>query len=170
MAEERVSTCEGCGAGIYPEHVDSGIAGYHGGRLLCPHCFTDAQKAAELADEEDLKPIAVGEEEGPRLGQGTAMGQSTSIHGFSGDTLASAGAITHDEGRYNRVADPQAPTALRCRTFHSKLNEGAVAYMNDQVNTWVDADPSISIKFATSTIGVFEGKQKDPHLILTVFY
>ena len=42
--------------------------------------------------------------------------------------------------------------------------------LNEQINAWADADDNIEIKFATSTIGVIEGKHVDPHLIVTVFY
>jgi hypothetical protein len=60
--------------------------------------------------------------------------------------------------------------ATRCRTFHAKLSDAAVAYMNTQINEWVDSDPEIEIKFAASTIGVFEGKHAEQNLIITVFY
>ena len=70
----------------------------------------------------------------------------------------------------NRPLHPEAQYASRCRTFHAKLNEGAIAYMNNQINEWCDANGEITIKFATSTIGVFEGKHADPHLILTIFF
>jgi len=73
-------------------------------------------------------------------------------------------------GATSATPDPTLPTATRCRTFHSKLNEGAVAFMNDQINTWIDENPDLRIKFATSSIGVFEGKHADPNLILTIFY
>ncbi|MHC4064049.1 MAG: hypothetical protein ACYSUI_06050, partial [Planctomycetota bacterium] len=63
MAEQRVSACQACGASIYPEHMDTGIAGYSGGRLMCPHCFAADQKAHDstgaplsVAEEEQLAP------------------------------------------------------------------------------------------------------------------
>jgi hypothetical protein len=148
--------------------MDSGIAGYHGGKLLCPHCFNDAQAAKAEEDDVKLQPIAFDEEEKPTP-EGAAANQGTGMHAFSGDTFAALGTV-FDDSKYNRKADPNSPAALRCRTFHSKLNAGALAYMNDQINTWADADPRICIKFASATIGVFEGKSKDQQLILTVFY
>ncbi len=169
MTDEGVSTCQGCGAAIYPEHLDSGIAGYLAGRLLCPHCLTEGQKEQAAIDEAELSPISFDDDESTVDMTKGSQSHSTSIHGFSGDSLASQKAI-YDDSKYNRMLEPTSPTAMRCRTFHSKLNDGAVAYMNDQINTWVDSDPKIGIKFATSTIGVFEGKQKDPHLIMTIFY
>jgi hypothetical protein len=144
--------------------MDSGIAGYHDGKLLCPHCFNDAQTAAEEGGVE-LEAIAYDDDEAAAAATKEAGG----MHAFSGDTFAALGSV-YDDSKYNRKANPTSPTAMRCRTFHSKLSAGALAYMNDQINTWVDGDAHICLKFATSTIGVFEGKSKDPQLILTVFY
>jgi hypothetical protein len=150
--------------------VDSGIAGYHGGKLLCPHCLSEQQALADAshagaANDPELASIAVEEEATPE------QLSSTAIHGYSGaDSLAGAGFGADDESKFKRRLDPRSPFATRSRTFHSKLNDGAVAYMHEQINEWVDAAKDVNIKFATSTIGIFEGKHADPHLILTVFY
>ena len=64
----------------------------------------------------------------------------------------------------------EGTNATRCRTFHCKLSDAAMGYMNGQVNDWVDGMDGLEIKFASSTIGVVEGKHPEPHLILTVFY
>ena len=97
--------------------------------------------------------------------------QASQIRSISSDTLAGAAAHLLDEGHYKRPLNPpELPGATRCRTFHAKLNDGAVAYMNNQINEWADENPEVSIKYAASTIGVWEGKKADPHLILSVFY
>jgi len=62
------------------------------------------------------------------------------------------------------------PAATRCRVFHCKLADGAFGHMTEQINEWADSDDAIEIKFASSCIGVVEGKHSDPHLIVTVFY
>lgn len=162
MSDDPVKSCEGCGASIYPEHIDTGIAGYHGGQLLCPHCLKEKKSGpSEEGNEIDLSPVAV--DASPSSGK-------TTVSSFSGDSLAGASHGPADESKYQHPPDPNSPNASRCRTFHSKLNEGAVGFMQEQLNAWADKDPNIRIKFASSTIGVFEGKHADPHLILTVFY
>jgi hypothetical protein len=84
------------------------------------------------------------------------------------------GAITAGQGRVEtshlKRGLVQGATATRCRTFHCKLSEASVAYMNNQINEWTDSDPEIEIKFATCSIGIFEGKHAEQHLIMTVFY
>lgn len=167
MAGDGTRLCQGCGATIYTEHLDTGIAGYHGGKLLCPHCLQEAEAAADHSTSnknvEDLESISlVDEEPAARRGDGETQVKSYSSESHVGGTF--------DDLGMERPLNPDVPTATRCRTFHAKLNEGAVAFLNRQVNEWADADPSVTIKFATSTIGIFEGKKADPHLILTVFY
>ena len=177
MSDDTVQSCQSCGASVYPEHISKGIAGFLGGNVLCPHCFADARKSLgsahgvafsdakdETGDEETIRAIAFD------AGRAESSPASTGIHGFSGDSLASGAASILDDAKYHRQLNPVGQDATRCRTFHSKLNDSAVAFMNDQLNTWVDSHPQINIKFATSAIGIFEGKQKDPNLIVTVFY
>ena len=66
--------------------------------------------------------------------------------------------------------EPDKPGGTRCRIFHAKLNDGAIAFMSEQINEWLDTSTGIYVKTSTSTIGVFEGKHADPNLIVTLFY
>ena len=50
MSNVEASNCEGCGASVYPEHLESGIARYMNGKLLCAHCLKDEESADSLAD------------------------------------------------------------------------------------------------------------------------
>jgi hypothetical protein len=164
------STCQSCGASIYKEHVDAGIARYEGGRMLCPHCVADYEREHDAAVSEDktrLKPISLEERITTKEKEKEASSDSR-IQAFGTQSLGTSG--RWDESRFKRTADPNSPCATRCRTFHSKLNEGAVDFMSDSINEWIDGNPNISIKFATSTIGIFEGKHADPHLIVTLYY
>lgn len=60
--------------------------------------------------------------------------------------------------------------ASRVRTFHAKLNDGAMAFLDLQINEWLDAHPDYVVKFATTTVGVVEGKRVEQHLIINVWY
>lgn len=74
------------------------------------------------------------------------------------------------DSSFRRALLKDAVTATRCRTFHAKLADGALAHLDEQINLWVDSHEDVQIKFATSTIGIVEGKHSDPHLIVTIFY
>ncbi len=170
MPEEHLRQCGGCGASIYREHLDTGIAGYWQGHLLCPYCLQEKEKASGAFAEpvgvragEDLETIALADEEPEK----EAPPSATQYRAKSETQL---GVGTFDDSKLSRPSDPANPYATRCRTFHAKLNDGAVAYLNREINEWVDRDENVRIKFATSTIGIYEEKRSDPHLIVTVFY
>ncbi len=55
--------------------------------------------------------------------------------------------------------------ACHVRTFHSKLNNEALAYMDRTINEWLDDHPEYEVKFVSSTVGILTGKLKEPNLI-----
>ena len=59
--------------------------------------------------------------------------------------------------------------ASHVRTFHSKLTDDALGYIDQQVNEWLDENPEFEVKLVTTTIGTFTGKVKEPHLICQVW-
>ncbi len=163
MASEDTKSCKGCGATIYPEHIESGIAKQINGRLLCPHCVKEKQQA--VADATDiLEPISFESDDNAS----TKIDMSGTRIMTTEDTLGKGGA--HDESQYKRPVDPRSSGACRCRTFHSKLSQGAIDFMDKQINDWLDRNHNIEIKFSTATIGMFEGKHTEPNLIMTLFY
>ena len=74
------------------------------------------------------------------------------------------------EAKFKRPLNPKGQNATRVRTFHAKLNDAAINYLNQQINEWVDNHEDVEIKFTNATIGVVEGKRSEPHLIITVWY
>lgn len=169
MSDDVVSNCQNCGASVYRQHLETGIARYEGTRLMCAHCVEEFE-AKGAGSGERFEPIVLEEEEddAPVAAEATSARSSTRIQAFGGSSVGAASGW--NDGQYKRPLDPKSPGASRCRTFHTKLNDAAVAFMNTNINEWLDANPDITIKFATSTIGVFEGKHADPNLIVTVFY
>lgn len=164
LKDDSEQTCEGCGATIYKEHINTGIARHQNGKLMCPHCVEEAE--AESSGGAGFEPIEfddIDERE-----ESAADLTESRVHGMSESVLGEAGAW--DTSQFSRAADPGARVATRCRLFHCKLTTGALAYLNNQINDWIDKDPQITIKFSSSTIGQFEGKHTEPNLIVTLFY
>ena len=60
--------------------------------------------------------------------------------------------------------------ATRVRTFHIRLSDNAMNYLDDQINEWIDQHEDIEIKFVSTTVGIVEGKKAEPHLIVSVWY
>jgi hypothetical protein len=167
MKNEQHSVCGECGATIYREHLDSGIARYEGSKLLCSFCVAEFEKAHDASGTQTgmgLDTISLQDDDDDT----TPEPAKTKFRVSNVGLLGESGAWT--ESRFKRSLDPVSAGATRCRTFHSKLNEGSIDFMTRQINDWLDANEQIVIKFAASTIGVFEGKHAEPNLILTLFY
>jgi hypothetical protein len=60
--------------------------------------------------------------------------------------------------------------AVRVRSFHGKYSDQGLQYLDDAINEWLDANPEVEVKFVTSTVGVFEGKIREPALVLNLWY
>jgi hypothetical protein len=152
---DAVMSCHICGASIYREHIDRGLAGRWAGQVLCPHCL--AEKRGPAAGEPDH---AAKTDENDA---GTHPGRSSTYAGFAGLTDL-------DSMPYQRPLQPGPHGASRMRIYHCKLSEGPLMQLNRQVNEWLDAHPDIEVKFATSTIGTWEGRHAEQHIILTLYY
>jgi hypothetical protein len=175
-------TCERCGGDITTEQIVAKQAGLVNGVLLCPGCVEEkrkeliaAQQAAHAAaqaavaqvgskppgDITDEKISLIDEEEVPK-GR-----DAPKIRSFAaGSTLAGAHHDAHLKRSITSMSDP--PT--RIRTFHSKLTPAALAHMDDLINEWIDANPTMCIKLVTTSVGPFEAKHVEQHLIVNVFY
>lgn len=168
MTDQSTSVCGGCGASVYREHIDSGIARHEGGKLLCKHCVEDFEKsndASAAGDVVEFEPIQM--EEDDEYTRPLDMSESR-VHAATGASLV-AKAIW-DESKFKRKPDPNALGCCRMRIFHAKLSEGALEYMNNQINEWLDENEDINIKYATTTIGLFESKHTEPNIFMSVFY
>lgn len=167
--------CEQCKGTILADEIARREAGLIKGQLLCPKCVAAVRQAAvqarEAAAEEgraQATATAVDEESISLVGEDEAPSSGASkIRSF--DEASSLAGVHHDENLKRPLTGPtEAPT--RCRTFHSKLNDSSIAYMNDQINEWIDGDPRVFIKTVSTTVGTFEGKHPEPHLFITMFY
>ena len=118
----------------------------------------DGMPAIKEASEE---PISIVESAGGDSG-------TSKIRAFGGGGQ-SIGAKGLDESKYKGSLNITGDGAKRTRTFHCKLNDAALEFMDDQINDWIDAN-EVEIKFCNSTIGVFPGKNPEPHLILQIWY
>jgi len=184
MSDDGVRTCQECGATIYQEHLDRAKAGFWAGKMLCPVCLAEKQRAEAAPKTEAPAPPST---PAPAGGSGEQAederdsialvdlgdedeGERPEIRAFGAGAEPAEPAHEGHEKRYRRPLNECPSGATRCRTFHAKLNDGAIAYMNEQINEWCDNNPHIDMKFATSAIGIFEGKHPEPHLIVTVFY
>ena len=184
---EPAKKCEGCGAEITAEQIIQRQAGLVKGVLLCPKCVdVKRQEAMRAAAGGNSQAVAGSNSTAAATAVATERhrditderislvedkpvptGGSGLIRSFAaGSTL---GGAHHDAKLTRPLTGPHEPPT-RCRCFHSKLTPGALAHMDDQINEWIDHHPDIYIKNVTSTVGPFEAKHVEQHLIVTIYY
>lgn len=94
----------------------------------------------------------------------------------SGVSAAVASKIKYDAScggstrKFTRPTDVSGHGAVRVKTFHGRLSDESLQYVDDKINEWLDSHPEIEVKFVTSTCGLFDGKIKDLAMILNVWY
>jgi hypothetical protein len=81
-----------------------------------------------------------------------------------------AAVSTLQQHAYKRPTNANKTGAVRMRTFHCRLSEQGVEYLDQTINDWLEAHPDIEVKFTASTIGMWDGKLKEPTLIINVWY
>lgn len=121
-----------------------------------------------VAGEVDEEPV----EEEPidlvDLEGGESAGTPTQIRAFGRGARAAATELRHEEV-LKRPLNVTGQGSTRTRTFHSKLNDAALALIDQAINEWIDHG-GIEVKSVSSCIGIFEGKKPEPHLIISVWY
>jgi hypothetical protein len=118
--------------------------------------------------EPDLAPIEIVDDSPPAPAPGQpapAPGQPASkIRAF---TVAGAHVTSH---QFKRQPNLTGHGVTRVRTFHGRLSDEGMAFMDDKINEWIDDHPDVEVKFVTTCIGVFEGKIRDQALVVNVWY
>ena len=164
MTDEVTSVCGACGSSVYKQHLDSGIARHVGGKLLCSHCLKEQEE--QKSGDDVFEPIEFDDDDDISSDSSVEDLSSSRIHSATSMGRAAA----WDESKFKRPLQPGIDGATRCRTFHCKLSEGALEFMMNQINEWLEANEEIVIKFSNSSIGPFEGKHTEQNIIITVFY
>jgi hypothetical protein len=60
--------------------------------------------------------------------------------------------------------------ASHVRSFRGKYSDQGLEYLDNAINDWLEAHTDVEVKFVTSTVGVFEGKTREPALVLNLWY
>lgn len=123
----------------------------------------------------EVLPLA----EGDAVHRVTAPGSSPSALGpigapatgaaASANKIRSFGERKRHEDSWSRTPNTTGSGAIHVKTFHSKLTDEAMTYLDQTINEWLDAHPQYEVKFTSACIGDFTGKLKEPHLIVSVW-
>ena len=78
--------------------------------------------------------------------------------------------LGHKKHDWKRKPHVTGTGACRVKSFHGKYSEQGVEHMDDTINEWLDEHPEVEVKLVTQTVHVFEGKIREPALVLNVWY
>jgi hypothetical protein len=111
----------------------------------------------------DLEPISLVEEV-TDIAAATANPAPKKIVAFGADTGH------HQKKQWKRPLHSTGTGATRVKSFHGKYSEQGLEYLDNAINDWLDNNTDIEVKFVTSTVMTFEGKIREPALVLNVWY
>jgi len=78
------------------------------------------------------------------------------------------GARKHEES-WKRTPNVTGTGAIHVKSFHCKLANESLEFLDQQVNEWLDAHPQYEVKFVTTAVGEWIGKMKEPNLVVQVW-
>ncbi len=74
------------------------------------------------------------------------------------------------ESNWTRQPDPASPGATHCKSFHCKLSNESMDFLDSQINEWLDNHPEYVVKFVTTSVGEWVGKtSREPQMIVQLW-
>ncbi len=144
--------CSQCGTAL---EAPTSLAG---GILQCPKCRYPEKVPKPASEPEPIKLEGT---------EDTDSGSSVAhVHTFASDSKLDR----MNEKSYTRPLQKSGKGATRVRTFHTRLSDNAMRFLDNMINEWIDSDPEIEVKFTNIAVGVVEAKNREDHLIITVWY
>jgi hypothetical protein len=75
----------------------------------------------------------------------------------------------HEE-TWKRSPNVTGQGAIHVKTFHGKLNNESLDFLDQQINEWLDAHPQYEVKLVSSNVGDWTGKTgREPNLIVQLW-
>ena len=125
---------------------------------------SSAGMSQTAAMEEALRPMNRLPDEGRPL----PVAEGMVLTGAPGK-ITTFGKEKRHEDSWSRSPNTTGAGAIHVKTFHCKLTEDALMYMDQTINEWLDAHPQYEVKFVGSSIGIMTGKLKEPALICQIW-
>ena len=85
-------------------------------------------------------------------------------------TAFGAADVVHKKHDWKRTPNTSGTGAVRVKSFHGKYSEAGLEYLDNAINEWLDSHPEVEVKFVTPTVMTFEGKIREPALVLNLWY
>jgi len=115
---------------------------------------------AQAPAEKELEPLSLVED---RQSAAAAAPPPKKIMAFGSD-------MAHKRHDWRRQLNHNGTGAMRVRSFHGKCSDQGLEFLDNSINEWLDANPDMEVKFVTTTVATFEGKIREPALVVNVWY
>lgn len=74
------------------------------------------------------------------------------------------------EDNWKRTPTANGTGAMHMKSFHCKLSDDALGFIDQQINEWLDAHPNYEVKLVSTNVGEWSGKLgKESHLVVQVW-
>jgi hypothetical protein len=123
----------------------------------------DSDELIELVDEPVAGKTSGGSLSGSMSGTASAAAPARKIVAFGGDEKKLS-------ENFKRQPIKTGNGACRVKSFHGKYSDEGLRYLDHAINVWLDEHPEVEVKFVTSTVMTFEGKTREPALVLNCWY
>ena len=78
------------------------------------------------------------------------------------------GARRHEDN-WTRTPNTTGTGAIHVKSFHCRLSEEGLAFLDQAINEWLDAHPQYEVKFVQTSIGEWKSKTSEQNLIVQVW-
>lgn len=78
--------------------------------------------------------------------------------------------ISHKKHEWKRTPVCTGFGACRVKSFHAKYSDQGLEHIDDAINEWLDNHAEVEVKFVTTTVHVFEGKIREPAIVMNLWY
>jgi hypothetical protein len=129
---------------------------------------SDDGDLVELSEDDDS--LALVEDETTPAAAGSASGGPAAAPREPKKIIKwDAGSLYKNE-QWKRIPHNSGTGPVRVKSFHGKLSEQGLEYIDHAINEWLDNHPEYEVKNVTTNIGMFEGKFRDFAMIINVWY
>ena len=70
---------------------------------------------------------------------------------------------------WKRTPNSNGTGSTHVKSFHCRLNTEAMEIMDGQINQWLEEHAELEVKLVNTTVGEWQGKIKEPALIVQIW-
>jgi hypothetical protein len=118
-------------------------------------------------DDDGLSPTDLASADPLVANAASLRGAAPKIQAF-GVSMGSPNA--HASHQWKRTPHVTGTGICRVKTFHGRLSDQGMDFLDTTINEWLDAHPEVDVKAVTTTTNLFDGKMKELALIVNIWY